>query len=67
MQFLRGYRGRLKNLKTAGGKTVNEPYNLCRISIAILHHRDRIYLIAPLVSDVVRFAKHFHYSEGLVL
>ena len=32
MQFVRGYRGP-KNLKTAGGKTVNESNNLCRISI----------------------------------
>ena len=31
-QFLKRYRGS-KILKTAGGKTVNEPYILCKISI----------------------------------
>ena len=33
-QFLKRYRGS-KILKTAGGKTVNEPYILCKISIGL--------------------------------
>ena len=42
MQFLRGYHGP-KNLKTTGGKTVNEPYNLCRISITSQTHTEFIF------------------------
>ena len=77
-QLLKRYRGS-KILKTAGGKTVNEPYILCKISIRSqeqrLAYRSRIFRRSLLyktlsiysASVFVTFLEtgaHMHAKEG---